>query len=84
MLPVPFNENAISRFNSNLPLKTESTAGHDNSLKKASSDMKLGFNKSVNLEMKSVEVKQMDGGSSKINRPTSNPSDKINATSTEV
>ena len=71
-------------MSTNLPLNTQSTIGYDNSLKKASSDMKLGVNKSVNLEIESFGVKQMDGGSSKINRPTSNPLDKINATSTEV
>ena len=51
-------------MSSNLPLNTQSTIGYDSSLKKASSDMKLGVNKSVNLEMESFGVKQMDGGSS--------------------
>ena len=71
-------------MSSNLPLNTQSTIGYDNNLKKASFNMKLGVNKSVNLEIQSFGVKQMNGSSSKINRPTSNPSDKINATSTEV
>ena len=39
--------------------------------------MKLGVNKSVNFEMKSVGVRHMNGSSSKINRPTSHPSNKI-------
>lgn len=40
---------------------TQSMVGYNNSLEKATAEMKLGINKSVNLEMKS----------SKINRPTS-------------
>ena len=48
--------------------------------------------KSVNLEKKSVRVRHMNGGSSKINRPTSKafgrvlkkPSNKINKALTEV
>ena len=47
---------------SNLLLNSQSTVGYNNSLKKASSDMKLGVNKSVNLEMKSVGVRHMKGG----------------------
>ena len=46
--------------------------------------MKVGVNKSVNLEMKIVGVRHMNGGSSKINRPTSNPSNPVNKTITEV
>ena len=38
----------------------------------------------MNLEMGSVEVKQIDGGSSKIKRPTSHLSNPIDKTSTEV
>ena len=45
--------------------------------------MKLGVNKSVNLEMKIVGVRHMNGGSSKINRPTSNPSNPVNRSSGE-
>ena len=69
---------------SNLLLNTQSTIGYNNSLKRASFDMKLGVNKSVNLEMKSVGVRHVNGGSSKINRPTSHFSNKINKTSTKV
>ena len=43
----------------------------NNSLRTASSDMKLENNKSVNLEIESVGVRHMNGGSSKINRPRS-------------
>ena len=56
---------------SNLPLNTQSTVGFNNSLKTASSDMKLENNKSVNLEIESVGVRHMNGGSSKIHRPRS-------------
>ena len=69
---------------SHLLLITQSMAGYDNSLKKASSNMKLGVNKSLNLEMKSVGVRHMNGGSSKINRPTSHPSNETKKTSNEV
>ena len=69
---------------SHLLLITQSMVGYDNSLKKASSDMKLGVNKSLNLEMKSVGVRHMNGGSSKINRPTSHPSNETKKTSNEV
>ena len=69
---------------SNLPLNTQSTVGFNNSLRTASSDMKLENNNSVNLEIESVGVRHMNGGSSKINRPTSNPSNPVNKTLTEV
>ena len=55
---------------SNLLLKTQRTVGYNNSLKNASFDMKLGVNKSVNLEMNIVGVRDMNGGSSKINQST--------------
>lgn len=47
---------------SNLPLNTQSTVWYNNKLKKESSDMKFGVNKSVNLNMKSVGVKHTNGG----------------------
>lgn len=37
---------------SNLVLNAQSTVGHNDRLKKTSSDMKLGVNKSVSLEVK--------------------------------
>ena len=46
---------------SNLPLNTQSTVGFNNSLKTASSDMKLENNKSVNLEIESVGVRHIMG-----------------------
>ena len=68
----------------NLFLKNQSSVGYDNSLKRATAEMKLRVNKTVNLEMRSVGVKHVDGGSSKITRSTSQPSNPINKTSTEV
>ena len=54
----------------NLLLDTQSAVGYNNSLKKATSEMKFRVNSSVNLETKSVGVGLMNGGSSKINKPT--------------
>ena len=54
---------------SNLLLNTQSTVEYNSSLRKLSSDIELGVNKSMNLEFKIVGVKQMDWGSSKINKP---------------
>ena len=59
---------------SNLLLNTRNTTGYNDTLKKVSSDVKLGVNKSVNLEIKSVRVRHMHGSSSKINRPRSEES----------
>ena len=39
--------------------------------------MQLGVNNSVNLDTKKVGVRLMDGGPSKIDRPTSHPSNPI-------
>ena len=60
-----------------LLLNSQSTALYINSLKKASADVKLGVNKSVNLEMKSVVIRHMDGGLSKIIRVNFHPSNPI-------
>ena len=58
-------------------LNTGSVAGYNNQLRKATPNMKLGVNNSVNLETKQVGVRLMDGEKSKINRPTSHPSNPI-------
>ena len=55
-------------------LNTGSVAGYNNQLRQATPNMKLGVNNSVNLETKKVGVRLMDGGKSKIDRPTSHPS----------
>ena len=56
---------------------TGSVAGYNNQLRQATPNMKLGVNNSVNLETKKVGVRLMDGGPSKIDRPTSHPSNPI-------
>ena len=45
---------------SDLHLNIQSTFGYNSSPKKASADMKLEVNKSVNLEMKTVGVRHME------------------------
>ena len=55
-------------------LNTGSVAGYNNQLRQATPNMELGVNNSVNLETKKVGVRLMDGGPSKIDRPTSHPS----------
>ena len=60
-------------------LNTGSVAGYNNQLRQATHNMKLGVNNSVNLETKNVGVRLMDGEKSKIDRPTSHPSNPIQA-----
>ena len=62
---------------SDLVLNTQSTVGYNNNLKKATGNMKLGVNSDVNLDLKHVGVRMMDGGPSKTNRPSSHPSNPI-------
>ena len=58
-------------------LNTGSVAGYNNQLRQATPNMKLGVNNSVNLETRKVGVRLMDGEKSKIDRPTSHPSNPI-------
>ena len=58
-------------------INTGSVAGYNNQLRQATPNMKLGVNNSVNLETKKVGVRLMDGERSKIDRPTSHPSNPI-------
>ena len=58
-------------------LNTGSVSGYNNQLRQATPNMQLGVNNSVNLETKKVGVRLMDGGKSKIDRPTSHPSNPI-------
>ena len=58
-------------------INTGSVAGYNNQLRQATPNMKLGVNNSVNLETKKVGAKLMDGERSKIDRPTSHPSNPI-------
>ena len=62
---------------SNLVMNTQSTVGYNNNLKKATGNMKLGVNSDVNVDLKKVGVRKMDGGSSKTNRSTSHPSNTV-------
>ena len=62
---------------SNLVMNTQSTVGYNNNLKKATGNMKLGVNSDVNVYLKKVGVRKMDGGSSKTNRSTSHPSNTV-------
>ena len=59
-------------------INTGSVAGYNNQLRQATPNMKLGVNNSVNLDTKNVGVKMMNGGPSKIDRPTSHPSNQVN------
>ena len=63
-------------------LNTGSVAGYNNQLKQETPNMKLGVNNSVNLETKKIGVRLMDGGPSKIDRPTSHPSNPIHKAET--
>ena len=63
-------------------INTGSVAGYNNQLKQATPNMKLGVNNSVNLETKKVGVRLMDGDPSKIDRPTSHPSNPIHKAET--
>ena len=58
-------------------INTGSVSGYNNQLRQATPNMKLGVNNSVNLETKKVGVRLMDGEKSKIDTPTSLPSNPI-------
>ena len=58
-------------------INTGSVSGYNNQLRQATPNMKLGVNNSVNLETNKVGVRLMDGEKSKIDRPTSHPSNPI-------
>ena len=58
-------------------LNTGSVAGYNNQLRQATPNMQLGVNNSVNLETKKVGARLMDGGKSKIDRPTAHSSNPI-------
>ena len=63
-------------------LNTGSVSGYINQLRQATPNMPLGVNNSVNLETKKVGARLMDGGPSKIDRPTSHPSTPIHKAET--
>jgi len=63
-------------------INTKSTIGYNNKLKQAVSGMKLGVNNEVNPETKKAALKLMAGGPSKINPPSSHPSNPIHKAAT--
>ena len=63
-------------------INTGSVAGYNNQLRQATPNMKLGVNNSVNLDTKKVGARLMDGERSKIDRPTSHPSNPIHKAKT--
>ena len=63
-------------------LNTGSVAGYNNQLRQATPNMQLGVNNSVNVERKKVGARLMDGSPSKIDRPTSHPSNPIHKAKT--
>lgn len=62
---------------SDLLLSTQNTVGYDKILMKATADMKLRVNKSINLGMKPIGVRHMDEGPLKINILTSHSSNPV-------
>ena len=69
---------------SQMIIKTDSVVGYNNSLTRATDDMKLGVNNHVNLGTKNSSIKHMAGGPSKINPPNSHPSNPIHKKATEA
>ena len=63
-------------------INTASTVGYSNKLKQAVSGMKLGVNNEVNPDTKNAGLKLMAGGPSKINPPSSHPSNPIHKAAT--
>ena len=59
-----------------MEINTGSFIGYNNQLKQAMPGMKLGINDEVNTSTKKVGVTHMEGGWSKIKRPTNHPSNK--------
>ena len=55
---------------SKLLINTQSTIGYNYKLQKATSEMKLGVNNTINSDTKSVGIKSMDGDKSKTKRLT--------------
>lgn len=62
---------------SDLLLSTQTTAGYNRGLEKATAGMKLGVNKSMNLGMKPIGVRHVDEGPLKINILTSHSSNPV-------
>ena len=69
---------------SRMIINTESVVGHNNNLRRATDDMKLGVNNHVNQGTKKASLKLMAGGPSKVKPPNSQPSNPIHKQATEV
>ena len=69
---------------SNLLINTQTTIGYNNKLKKATAEMKLGMNNTINSDTKLVGIKLMDGGKSKIRRLTKVSADAPGEAATAV
>jgi len=61
---------------SHMIINTESMVGHNNGLKRANSNMKLGVNLDVNIEQKSVGIKH-NSGTSKVELPHTTSSQSV-------
>ena len=69
---------------SRMIINTESIAGYNNNLRRATDDIKLGVNNHVNQGTKKAGLKLMAGGPSKDNPPNSHPSNPIHKQVTEA
>ena len=63
---------------SRMIINTESVAGYNNNLRRATDDMKPGVNNQVNQDTKKTGIRKISGaGESKVKPPNSHPSNKI-------
>ena len=69
---------------SRMIINTECVVGYNNSLRRATDDMKLGVNNHVNQGTKKASLRLMAGGPSKVNPPNSHPSNPIHKQATEA
>ena len=69
---------------SRMIINTESVVGHNNNLRRATDDMKLGVNNHVNQGTKKASLRLMAGGPSKVKPPNSHPANPIHKQETEA
>ena len=69
---------------SRMIINTESVAGYNNNLRRATDDIKLGVNNHVNQGTTKAGLKLMAGGPSKVNPPNGHPSNPIHKQVTEA
>ena len=65
-------------------INTESVAGYNNNLRRATDDIKLGVNNRVNQGTTKAGLKLIAGGPSKVNPPNSHPSNPVHKQATEA